>query len=224
MMEHYEYFNPFDDGNLKPEHREFAKYVDMAMQGRGGLAFRNDSTFHAVYLIYKFFMGAEKDVRIFSGELRCRAPEGSPDADMKIYEDRHVIGAVGAFLSDEGTSLRIVVEKEPPGGIKRHPLVRKLAELGDANELRGSCEIAYLPKDGGQREVADGPAGREVNGKSSRQHMIIMDREAYRLETNDKKAEAVVNFNDKAKVKKLIKDFNSLWDIATPLWSPSAVK
>ena len=224
MMEQYERISPFDESSWTPEQKEFARSVDMAMWGRGRLELRDDSVFNAVYLIHQFFVCAQKEMRIFSGELRCRTPENHPYANMKIYADEHVIDAASAFLYDEGTSLKIVVESVPIGGIESHPLVQRLASLSKANELRGSCEIVKLDMRLVRDSAAAGAAGHEVNGRAFPPFMIIMDQAAYRLETNKEKAEAVVNFNDRDTTKKLIGVFNSLWHGSEPLWRMPAAK
>lgn len=209
----YKHFSPFDEKAWTQEQREFVKSVDMAMWGSDSIELENDGNFHALYLIYKFFVCAEKEMRIFSGELRCCASEGSPNADMKIYEDEHIIDAVEAFLSDKGTSLKIVVEREPFGGIELHPLVQRLTELSKANALRGNCKIVQFDK-----------AKSGSDESLPLDHMVIMDRTACRLETDDSRARAVVSFNDEAKAKGMIGAFNSLWRASVHLWDSSAAK
>ena len=120
----------FDKSRWTDEEKRFCSYVDTAMRERHSMEFNNDNTFHALHLIYRFFLNAAKEVRIFSGILRCHTND-SPS--MKIYADEYILGAVGAFLAEEGTSLRVVVEKGLDGGID-HPLVKKVRALKASGE------------------------------------------------------------------------------------------
>ena len=104
--------SPFDPKELLNEDERFyIRYVDRLMNKRATAEFGNGRPFHAVYLIYKFLMNAQCEVRLFSGSLTRRAEEGKPDAGLLVYEDMHVLKAVRKFLGQENTSLKIVLEK-----------------------------------------------------------------------------------------------------------------
>ena len=181
--------------------KEFVEHVEDTMRERHKGPFHNDRTFHAVHLIYRFFLGAVKEMRIFSGELKRYADSDDGYHGMKIYADEHILNAVGAFLAYKGTSLKIVVERLD-GGLD-HPLVRNLQALKARGKLRGRCDIVQL----------------DIDGSASDQHMIILDQSGYRLETDNEKADALVNVNDPTIAKRLIKVFDKLWVNSKPLWS-----
>ena len=200
------------------EDEKYLEYVDIAMRERHNMVFSNSSPRHAVYLIYKFFLCARREMRIFSGKLaRREANPSSADENTDVYADKRVLAAVGEFLADEGTSLKIVVQHGldgDAGNIGDHPLVKKVRELEDDNRLRGSCEIAKL----------DPSLRQQLEEEGRLYHVMIMDRSAYRLETDTGKTKAHVNVNDNATAKELIQFFDdSLWAGASPLWSAPSV-
>ena len=171
-----------------PKRRDFAD-MWMLLCARGTARHpRTMVPFHAVQLIYRFFLHASKTMRIFSGNLmRCAPEDGGPYAGMKVYEDEHVLGAVEAFLADGGTSLKIVVEKDGKdsldGGVADHPLVKMVERLKKENKLKGSCDIVGL---------APGRAKQLKEEGWPLHHMMIMDRSAYRVETDENKRTAKV--------------------------------
>ena len=213
MGREYQEYSAFNDALWTPSQKDYVKLVGDAVRGRGCASFSNEGPFHAAHIIRAFFIRATSEVRIFSGRLRTHGElenrenaEGDPPRKMKIYADGRILSAVGAFLADKGTKLRIVVEEEElDGGTENHPLVKKLNALQDDNKLRGSCKIASLP---------------EAEKTVGRLHMVVMDRAAYRLETDHDKAEALVGFGDDFVAGRLIDVFDkSLWSEDRLLWS-----
>lgn len=192
----------FDRSCWTIDERRFCELVAMAVRERRDTIFFNGSAFHAVHLIYRFFLRAKKDLRIFSGNLMRRVDnDGGLYAGMKIYEDGHVLSAVKAFLSDEkGTSLKIVVEEGGlDGGFDDHPLVVAVRELHSAGRLRGSCEILQLGE--GRRDEL-----KEMGWPPY--HMMIMDRSGYRVELDRENKKAKVNLDGRAKAKKMLRFFD----------------
>lgn len=191
----------FDKEFWSDDERDYVEYVNDTMRERYKLPFHNHGTFHAVHLIYRFFIGAAKEVRIFSGELKCYADSDDGYRGMKIYAEENILHAVGAFLFFEGTSLKIVVERLDD--VLNHPLVLYLQKLKARGKLAGRCDIVQLDVDEYDRD----------------QHMIILDRSAYRMETDSEKVKALVSANDPPIAKRLIKVFDKLWANSKPLWS-----
>lgn len=202
--------------------RSYLEYVDAAMHERRNEVFGNSRPLHAVYLIFKFFAHAKKEVRIFSGKLRQREYDQlSVDRGLDVYANRHVLAAVGAFLANEGARLKIVVDEGLDDGTGQiadsaegHPLVKKVKALGDRGRLRGSCEIARL----------DPVLLQRLKDEDRHYHLMIMDRSAYRLETDSVRAEAYVNANDEDLARELARFFDdSLWSGASKLWNAPSV-
>ena len=201
----------FDRSDWTDEEKRFCEHVDVAMRKRYSVTPYNDGTFHAVQLIYRFFLHASKKMRIFSGNLMQYASDDAGRAGMMVYADEHVLDAIEAFLSDRGTSLKIVLEDgRLDGGVEEHPLVKMLERLRDDNKLKGSCEIVGLaPSRARQLKEEGWPL----------HHMMIMDRSAYRVEIDKNQRIAKVNLNDFFTAWKLIRFFDKkLCDGAVPIW------
>ena len=203
-----ESFSAFESDLWTIKERDYVELVDEAMRKRKVASFRNDSLLHAAHIIRGFFLGAKKEMRIFSGKLRRYGDHylmGSEKVRMKAYADERILSAMSVFLADKKTKLKIVVEeKELDEGTDSHPLVMKLNALQAANKLKGSCKIALLP---------------EAEKGAGRCHMMVMDRSAYRLETDRDKAKALVGCGDAFVAGRLIDVFdNSLWDEDRLLW------
>lgn len=207
MIGQDERVSAFEESLWTPSERSYVELVDKAVRERKAASFSNDSAFHAAHIIREFFLGAKKEVRIFSGKL-MRYGDHAKDSQkikMKVYEDERILSAMEVFLADKGTKLRIVVESEElDGGTENHPLVKKLNALHENKKIRGSCKITWLP---------------DAEEHPRRCHMIVMDRSAYRLEIDRDKAKALVGFDDGFVAGRLIDVFDkSIWREDKLLW------
>lgn len=206
-----EALSAFDKSVWTPEEREYVDLLAEAVRKGGVASFSNDSLLHAAHIIRWFFICAKKEVRIFSGNLSRYGDHanGSKKGSMKAYADEDILSAISLFLMFKNTKLRIVVEEEElDGGTDSHPLVIRLNELRKDNKLKGSCKIAWFP---------------DAEKHPRRCHMTVMDRSAYRLETDHDKSKALVGFGDALVTGKLIDVFdNSIWKEDKLLWSSAS--
>ena len=193
----------------------YADYVDRAMLERRNVTFSNGRPLHAVYLIYKFFMQAQCEVRLFSGQLLRQVPKGRLDDEgLPVYGNRDVLGAVRRFLRQQGTHLKVVLANNldvgDGQGAEDHPLVKTVIGLQNDGLLNGRCDIEQLDA-GYLRRLQDDGVGY---------HMVLMDQSAYRLETGPDAAEALVNVNDEDMTKKLASFYDrELYSKGDMLWT-----
>ena len=176
--------NPFDPDRegWKKSHKNFVDRVDRVMVNPLDATFGNNCAFHAAYLIYKFFLKAQKRVRILSGHLSRQAEDGT-----LVYGAPEIIAAIRLFLSRKDTALQIVLDSELDDGTK-HPLYKALDKMRGDGKLKGhKVEIRQLKGTEAQSLVDDDLAN----------HMLLMDNCGFRLETDVDKAEAIVNVNSK---------------------------
>lgn len=152
--------DPFDESTWSAIERLYFERVNDFFVRKVGDQFTNGDAVHAVYLIAKFLKEAVREVRIFSGSLTKQASNG-----VQIYENPNLIGAAKEFLS-KGGELRIVVQNDIDGGQQEHPLVQKLL-----NEER--CRIVTASED----------SISFLREQDFLHHMMVMDAEAWRLET-----------------------------------------
>ena len=193
----------------------YADYVDRAMKEKRDVTFGNGRPLHAVYLIYKFFMQAQREVRLFSGQLLRRVPEGRLDDEgLPVYGNVSVLRAIRRFLGQKDTHLKVVLANNldvgENQGIEDHPLVKTVVDLQNDGLLNGRCDIEQLDA-GYLRQLQDDGVGY---------HMVLMDQSAYRLETGPDAAEALVNVNDKDMTKKLAFFYDrKLYNKGDVLWT-----
>ena len=205
----------FDRSAWTAEDEKFCLQLDKEMRERSGVRLNNEDTFHAVRLIYSFFLCATKEIRIFSGKLRRFAEsEESHHPGMPVYAEERILGAVRAFLADSGTSLKIVIEKrldvDEGEGPDAHPLVKEVMALKKSGLLGGSCDILQLKKD----------KVEQLRHKKQLNHMMIADQSMYRVETGGDKASGYASFRSLHEALELISFFDrSLCHDADMLWS-----
>ena len=176
--------DPFNEGTWSDDERRYFEHVNEALECEEYKVISNGKAEHAAYIIHKFLTRARTTVRIFSGRL-SRTYNG-----VSVYGNRHITKAAASFLAAEGRTLRIVLQDEldlhegqTPAD---HPLVVAAQELQENRGLRGSLEIRQASK----------AAMDYLTENNYRNHWMIMDEHAYRLETNTEKAGAHVNFAD----------------------------
>ena len=177
--------DPFDSNTWTDDERRYFQHVDDAHARARDKVISNGRVEHAAYIIHKFLTHARRKVRIFSGKL-SRTYNGFP-----VFGNDHIIDAARQILARPGTELTIVVEHgldlESTEVAADHPVVRAAEDAKRAGRLHGVLEI---------RQASE----NEMNflrEKDFRNHWMVMDDHAYRLETNTAKAGAHVNFADR---------------------------
>lgn len=173
--------DPFVPDTWNETERDYFRRVDQAVEQRANLLFSNGLPEHAVYLIEKFFMNAKEEVRLFSGRL-SRAIGG-----VEVYGNRRISSAVEKMMA-AGVSLHVVLQDAIDVDTNEtwidHPLVR--VHRGMGKEKLGSLEIRQ----------ASAAAIEHLRQFKFLNHWMVMDRTAYRLETDVRRAAAHVNFGD----------------------------
>ena len=201
-------FDPFNPDTWTDREEAYFRKVDSAIELGTNLLFSNGLPQHAVYLIERFFMNAKEVVRLFSGNL-SRAI-----GDVEVYSNPKVAAAVEKMLSS-GVSLQVVlhnaIDVDEDETWIDHPLVRIKDRLNEAERLSGSLDIRQSSQD----------SIRHLEKFKFLNHWMVMDKSAYRLETDIRRARAHVNFgdNDMARVLADIFD-NVLFRSAKPLMRP----
>ena len=152
--------DPFNRKTWNDIERLYFDRVDDLFEREHSDQFANGNAAHAVYLITKFFVKAEKEIRIFSGSLTRKASNG-----VQIYENPNLVAAAKEFLRNGG-ELRVVVQHDVDGGVEEHPFVQGLLNESRCNFVRASEDsIEFLRK------------------QKFLHHMMVMDENAWRLET-----------------------------------------
>lgn len=176
--------DPFNPDTWSETERAYFHKVDSALERGTNLLFSNGLPEHAVYLIEKFFTNAKEEVRLFSGSL-SRAIR-----DVEVYGNPKVAAAVEKMLSS-GVSLQVVlhnaIDVDEHESWVDHPLVRIKNRLKREGRLSGSLHIRQCSQDG----------IRHLEKFKFLNHWMVMDRTAYRLETDIRRARAHVNFGDR---------------------------
>lgn len=196
--------DPFDPDTWNETERGYFDKVDQAMEQQANLLFSNGLPEHAVYLIERFFMNAKEKVRLFSGRL-SRTIGG-----VEVYGNARIASAVQKMMA-EGVSLQIVLQEKIDVGTDEswvdHPLVRVENSM-TKNVKRGSLDIRQAAAD----------AIEHLKRHKFLNHWMVMDRTAYRLETDVRRAAAHVNFGDGDMAGVLADIFDEvLFKSATPL-------
>ncbi len=175
--------DPFNPDTWSEEEKAYFEKVDTALAQGADLLFSNGRPQHAVYLIEKFFTHAKKEVRLFSGRL-SRTVRG-----VEVYGNHRIAAAVENLLT-ANVKLQVVLQDDIDVDAGQtwvdHPLARIEARLKQAGKLSGSLDIRQSSPD----------SIRHLEEFSFLNHWMVMDRTAYRLETNVRRAAAHVNFGD----------------------------
>lgn len=182
----------FDKVQRNEDERLYFGMVDRAIETLEYRVISNGKPAHAVYLIYKLFKAAQREVKILTGKL-AQTLDG-----VLAYGDPEICAAVVGFLR-RGGRLSILVEKDLDGRGGSHPLVTAVVDAGLGDRL-----ALAQPQDDFQ-----------VHPWSH--HFLLMDGTALRIETDAEKAEALVNFNDPELGGKLSAVFDRWLQNAKPL-------
>lgn len=190
--------NAFDSSTWDPAERAYFHYVDGVIAKRKNQRFSNGKPWHAAYLIFKFLGAAQRQVRIFSGALLRRTPEG-----VRIYEEPRIVEAACAFLKRPETTLWIALQQAidaPEGDANKHPLVAGVHRLKQHGHLRGSLEVRRV-----RDETVD-----SLRQRSALYHMMLLDERGWRLETapNLPGVKAIVNAGNTKEAAHLCRAFD----------------
>ena len=188
--------DPFDSTTWTDDERRYFQQVDGAHTGAADKVISNGRVEHAAYIIHKFLSHAQRKVCIFSGKL-SRTYNG-----FSVFGNPRITEATGRFLARPESELTIVVEQEldlEPGEVAAdHPVVRAVEDAKRAGRLHGILEI---------RQASENDMGF-LREKNFRNHWMVMDDHAYRLETNTAQAGAHVNFADRKTARALTMVFD----------------
>ena len=182
----------FDKVRRNEDERLYFGMIDRAMEARGYRVISNGKPAHAVYLIYKLFKAAQREVKILTGELAQTLD------DVLAYGDPEICAAMVDFLR-RGGKLSILVEKDMDLRGGSHPLVTAVVDAGLADRL-----AVAQPQDDFRKHPWS-------------HHFLLMDGTALRIETDAEKAKALVNFNDPELGRKMSTAFDRWLQNAKPL-------
>ncbi len=116
---------------------------------------------------------------------------------MLVYGSPSIIDAARHLLRKPGAKLSVVVEDaldlDEGQEAADHPLIAAIQMEADRGWMRGEFEVKVL----------------EANDPFE-SHFIVMDHQAYRIETDDDQARAVVNFGNSETAELAAKVFESL--------------
>ena len=180
----------FDPDAAAEADRLYRQLIDQVAADGEDRLISNGRPEHAAYLIRKFFSHASADIRLYTGRL-ARAFGRS---EVPVYADKDVIESAKQFLRRPGTRLTILSEHALDVDFGRaaedHPLIRSLVK----DDLkRGSLDVFRL------NQTSKSPF-----------HFWVMDDTAYRVETDHRKAKALVNFGGGEMASQLVTLFDLL--------------
>ena len=180
----------------------YFKVIDHALKYKADRKVSNCKPAHTVYLMKKFFSCARKEMRIYTGRLSRSIGQ------IRAYADPEVAASAIEFLRRENSRLSIIILGNPDVDagqpIGSHPL---LAAIANADGIRGTVSVSR----GDPREWKDFPY-----------HLVIMDREAVRIEFDGKCTDAAARFGDAHFVGRLVRVFDELERSGTPLFRTEA--
>lgn len=192
--------NAFDRRTWDDAEEAYFKYVDSMIADAKDEIFSNGKAWHAAYLIFKFLELASEQVRIFSGTLVQKTPQG-----VAIYSAPKIIDAASAFLRKESSRLQVVLEKDIDApDPNEHPLVQSVKRMERDGSLHGTLEIRRLNDD----TVAS------LQERDALHHMMLVDDRRWRIEIdpNPNDVQAVVNAGSCRETRALNQAFDTvLW-------------
>ena len=178
--------DPFDPETWTEVERLYFEYVDEMLSSRVNVGISNGKPSHAVYLLAAFLRNASRSVRLFSGAMKRKTTDGN----LGIYDNRHVSEAAEILLSQPDSRLIVVLENDidvdDRQEVKDHPLVRSIMNLQKSGKLEGLFEVRKIMSD----------RLEWLRAKGICYHLMLMDEQAYRLETDPESMKAQVNFGD----------------------------
>ena len=166
----------FPISSRSDDEQTYFRIIDEAIGATKPRVISNGRPAHAIYLIYKFLACVAQNVRIYTGSLKRHL-----DDNLAAYADQTVISTAIGFLRNPTASLCVVIADELDTGedqsVISHPMVK---EIQDAN-VNGEFTLF--------RETTQRPDFTE--------HLLIMDDQAVRVETDPRNTKAFVSFGDR---------------------------
>ena len=199
--------HPFDSQTWTDEERRYFEYIDEKLSSGEDIGISNGKPIHAVFLIERFIKKAENRIRLFSGKLSQKSDSGIP-----IYSDPHIATAVLEFLYKKQSNLTIILENEIDidswEKLEDHPLIQKIVEANEKGKILGKFELRQ----------ANQKALDFLDRYEARTHFMVLDQQAYRIETDLEEMKAYVNFGNTNAVKSLSVIFDrSVYPQSNPL-------
>lgn len=192
--------NAFDEKTWNEAEKFYFEEVESLLQQKVNIKFSNGRPYHAVFLIEKFFHHARSHMRIFSGSLTRQTEYG-----MDLYQDPHVIKAAKEFLGRPQRRLTIVLEKDidvdEGMSAQQHPLIEGVCSHLEKNLLKGG-ELRVFQ--------AHSSVLKFLEQRKFLHHLIVMDHQAWRIETDAEKFKAQVNTGDSKGASKLARMFDEV--------------
>lgn len=143
---------------------------------------------HATILIETMFSTATAEMRIFTKEL-----------NQDIFGEPKLLGAAKKFLSKPYANLKILLQSpQDVEWTQEHPLFQVFNDLNNTNLLHGGVVI---------KNASGSYSTDDVN------HFTVMDNDGFRFETDHYNCKAIANFNEPKTAEKLIKVFDSAFDM-----------
>lgn len=193
----------FSKKTVWEEDPAYFKVIDHALKHKADRKVANCKPAHTVYLLKKFFSCARKEMRIYTGRLSRSIGE------VSAYADPEVAASAIEFLRRENTRLSIIILGNPDVDVGQpvgsHPL---LAAIAGADGIRGTVSVSR----GDPREWKDFPY-----------HLVIMDKEAVRIEFDGKSTDAAAMFGDAHLTVRLARIFDEFQRSGTPLFRTGPV-
>ncbi len=197
----------FDKSRWSEDERRYFEIIDQACKDRENEILSNGKPGHAAYIVHKFLDSGKNHIRLFSGTL-ARTFMG-----VSVYDNPHIIEAAINFLRREGTTLSILLEKEidvlPNEEVGDHPLVHAYAKAKKNDPSLGKLII----------HQANTKIVQWLREKNYARNWMVMDEQAYRLESDADHATAFVNFGDPDTAQLLARTFDFVAERSDQLYS-----
>ena len=178
----------FDEDTRTDEEKAYFDLIDRSAVDKTDLLITNGKPSHAIYLIFKFLETATERVLILTPNLK-RTLDG-----VYAYEDPKLANAAVDFLRKPNTRLSILVGSDPDLGevesINQHPFIARILEMSNAPGLD-----VYMNTE------------RRIPRRDF--HFVVMDQQAYRIETDTERVKALANFGDPKPIGTLSQFFNA---------------
>lgn len=155
---------------------DYKKAIKFYAQNNENFEFGNKNAEHASIVVSQLFQFAKEEILIYSGTL-----------NSDVTSDSNLIKSVNKYL-ESGKKLRVILDELPNEG--NHSPVFTQVINSIKNPLR---DVKYIVDEENKfaESLKDKFADKEAH------HFIVVDKSAYRIETDKHKYEAFGNFNDK---------------------------
>lgn len=180
--------------------RLYRRLIDEAARDRKNKIIRNGKPAHAVYLLHTLLANAGESIKLLTRNLARTADPDEEDSDQPIYvyQDPQITKDARTFFQTPGAVMEIIIASDP--------------DLEEGDDLADHPFIkAVLPVAGDRLKVF-----RMVDVEAAKEEFsflgndfIVMDRRAFRLETDTTNKTAFINFG----VAKMAEDLAKFFDI-----------